>query len=236
MAHRIEPFRDYSEHEVVNLFALNLVTAKYLKADNSTEVDATIADMKNLSNVGGHWESGVVVAVDSGGAALPQGVPDGWSADAGGSAADLRAYLGHAHADAHIGWNDMPTNKLTVSASTVKTQALGITLRQTLAYDENGENLLRYPVKKDELQAVGPGETVPVLTRGLVLLNAGAFQNVPTAAGSDIKLIDGGDAGTGTAKGADQGKFNGDTDDGKVVGTCLAIDATSGKYLCKLSF
>ena len=136
-------------------------------------------------------------------------------------------------------------------------EAIGITLRQTVAYDENGENLLRYPVKKDELQAVGPGETVPVLTRGLVLLNKDAFLEMLTApakgnvievvkpvtgaANNQLKdyvagklVIAGGkskDGGGGAA--ADNKDVDGNS---KAVGVVLAVDATLGKYLCKLSF
>jgi len=231
MAHRIEPFRDYSEHEVVNLFALDLSALKKQKADNSAAVSSTLADMKNLSS--GQWDAGVAVQVSAG--ALPQDVPGGWTADA-----DLRAYLGHAHDNAHIGFNGMPYNKLTVAPS-ITDKAIGITLRQTVAYDENGENLLRYPVKKDELQAVGPGETVPVLTRGLVLLSSDAFQAAaagnggPPAVGDSIAVVDVADAAATT--GSDAGKFK-KVQAGKnaAVGICLAVDSSAGKYLCKLSF
>lgn len=48
---------------------------------------------------------------------------------------------------------------------------LGIMLRDVRTEDENGENLLFYPQKKDELQCVVSGETVPVATRGLFMYN-----------------------------------------------------------------
>lgn len=50
-------------------------------------------------------------------------------------------------------------------------QALGIMLRDVRAEDENGENLLFYPQKKDELQCVTSGEVVPVATKGLFMIN-----------------------------------------------------------------
>lgn len=50
--------------------------------------------------------------------------------------------------------------------------ALGIMLRDVRQEDENGENLLFYPQKKDELQCVVSGESVPVATRGLFAFNA----------------------------------------------------------------
>lgn len=48
---------------------------------------------------------------------------------------------------------------------------LGIMLRDVRTVDENGENLLFYPQKKDELQCVVSGEAVPVATRGLFMYN-----------------------------------------------------------------
>lgn len=243
MANRIEPFRDYSEHEVINLFALDLSALKKDNADASDAIASTLADMKNLS--GGQWDSGVAVEVGAG--VLPQDIPGGWDTDA-----DLRAYLGHAHDNAHIGFNEMPYNKLTVKPS-ASDKAIGITLRQTIAYDENGENLLRYPVKKDELQAVGPGETVPVLTRGLVLLNASAFVGTTaTPVGSLIEVVgipagaDGSDLDArsngklvmvgATVLDDDDAAKPADAVNAKTVGIVLAADTTLGKYLCKLSF
>lgn len=231
MAHRIEPFRDYSEHEVINLFALDFSTLVKLNADGTAEADSTLADMKNLS--GGQWDSGVVVEVSGGG--LPTQIPGRWSENDASPDADLRAYLGHAHANAHIGFNDMPQNTLTVKPSK-GAEAIGITLRQTVAYDENGENLLRYPVKKDELQAVGPGETVPVLTRGLVLLNASAVKG-DLAVGDPIAVNHAVANDDETA--ADAGMLMKDAaGNNPKIGVCLAVDGTSGakKYLCKLSF
>lgn len=256
MANRIEPFRDYSEHEVVNLFALDLTSNKHSNADGTTDVTTTLADMKNLSSVQGCWDSGVVVEVSAGG--LPQEVPGDWAGDMAANP-DLRAYLGHAHTDAHIGWNNMPMNSLTVKPSE-SDKAIGITLRQTLAYDENGENLLRYPVKKDELQAVGPGETVPVLSRGLVLLSKDAFVDMKAAPAKGQRIKVALTAAAGVDPGANglakynigklvvedgvtkNGKAGATVDDkevdnnSKFVGQVLAVDSTLGKYLCKLSF
>ena len=54
---------------------------------------------------------------------------------------------------------------------------LGILLRDVRAKDENGENLLYYPEKKEELQCVVSGEAVPIATRGLFAVNAKALKN-----------------------------------------------------------
>ena len=45
---------------------------------------------------------------------------------------------------------------------------LGMLLNDVRTVDENGESLLFYPVKKDELQCVFSGEAVPVATKGVV--------------------------------------------------------------------
>ena len=83
-------------------------------------------------------------------------------------------YLGKKYS-APVGRNKYPSNPLKIKAAGNDAKAaLGITLRQTLSHDENGEKLLYYRLKADELQAVLPGETVPVLTKGVVTLSADA--------------------------------------------------------------
>ncbi len=73
--------------------------------------------------------------------------------------------MGHAS-------SQYPQNPLKVSKVTATGQvALGILLRDVRTVDENGENLLFYPQKKDELQCVVSGETVPIATRGLFMFN-----------------------------------------------------------------
>jgi hypothetical protein len=51
-------------------------------------------------------------------------------------------------------------------------QVLGMLMRDIREVDENGEKLLFYPQKKEELQCVVSGEAVPVATRGTVTLTA----------------------------------------------------------------
>jgi hypothetical protein len=167
MAKRILPYRDYSEHDVVNLFSLHVNYDKDTPAnsDNLTEwVEA----------VNGKWDSGVVVKVKTG--ELPG---DMYNTESGlsehNSGEVLRKYLGASPTSAHIGYNAYPYNGMTVEPAGAGDVAVGITLRETLAYDENGEKLLYYKQKLDEAQAVLPGQTVPVLTRGLVLLSSTAF-------------------------------------------------------------
>ena len=207
MAKRILPYRDYSEHDVVNLFALE-VTGE------------TLADFK--SNGTGDFDAGVVVAVSAG--ALPGEVSELRAT----TPDNLRDYLGASFSGAHIGFNGYPANTgMTVAPADGSARALGITLRETLAFDENGEKMISYKQKLDEAQGVLPGQTVPVLSKGLVLLSASAFASAP-ALGDDLEV-------SSTA-----GKLETATS-GTVVGTVLAIgeesDASANKkYLCKISF
>jgi len=207
MAKRILPYRDYSEHDVVNLFALD-VTGE------------TLADFK--SNGTGDFDAGVVVSVSAG--ALPGEVSELRAT----TPDNLRDYLGASFSGAHIGFNGYPANTgMTVAPADGSGRALGITLRETLAFDENGEKMISYKQKLDEAQGVLPGQTVPVLTKGLILLSGSAFSSAP-ALGDDLEV-------SSTA-----GKLKTATT-GTVVGSVLAIgeesdDSSSKKYLCKISF
>ncbi len=68
-----------------------------------------------------------------------------------------------------------PTNPLEVAACVSGEVPLGLTLNQTAKTDENGEKLLYNTTKKEELQAVLPGQTVPVATKGIFTLSANAL-------------------------------------------------------------
>ena len=207
MAKRILPYRDYSEHDVINMFALD-VTGE------------TLADFK--SNGIGNFDAGVVVSVSAG--ALPGEVSELRAT----TPDNLRDYLGASFSGAHIGFNGYPANTgMTVAPADGTGRALGITLRETLAFDENGEKMISYKQKLDEAQGVLPGQSVPVLTKGLILLSGSAFSSAP-ALGDDLEV-------SSTA-----GKLK-TAVSGTVVGSVLAIgeesdDSTSKKYLCKISF
>lgn len=214
MAKRILPYRDYSEHDVVNLFALDTA-------------GLTLADCKEAGS--GDWDSGVVVKVKAG--TLPGDVPSKLDSASGDK---LRDYLGASFGSAHIGYNAYPSNGMTVEAADSGDAIVGITLRETLAFDENGEKMLYYKQKLDEAQGVLPGQTVPVLSRGLVLLDGSAFVSTEEPALGDSLWVGG-------------GKFtNTDPSAGNVApyGVCIAVDGDaaatpaipSTKYLCRFSF
>lgn len=216
MATRLEPYRDYSEHDVINLFSLEVGDAEDLAGWQPAE--------------SGKFDAGVIVAVSNG--KLPGDLPGFSDQTSAGANTTLRKYLGNS-GQPHVGFNAYPVVETTVKPAETGTtnKAIGITLRQTLAYDENNENLLRYPLKKDELQAVLPGQAVPVLTRGLVLLNAGAIDGTITV-GDSLSV-----GGSGKA-----GKFVKATT-GTVVGEVIGVGPTVGNsandrgvYLCRISF
>ena len=58
--------------------------------------------------------------------------------------------------------------------------ALGVMLRDVRTVDENGQNLLFYPQKKEELQCVVSGEAVPVAAKGVFTFSQNAFANGST--------------------------------------------------------
>ena len=210
MAKRILPYRDYSEHDVVNLFALDVDGANLSSF---------------VSNGSGDFDAGVVVQVAAG--ALPGDAPSTLS-----TSGNLRDYLGASFNGSHIGFNAYPSNGMTVAPADADTadKALGITLRETLAFDENGEKMLYYKQKLDEAQGVLPGQTVPVLTKGIVLLTAAAFEGSPAL--KDNLVIS-----SEKGKLAAEGTLNaGTTVVGKVIATGTDTSDSSTKYLCKVSF
>ena len=171
---RILPFRDYNEHNVVNLFALDT-------ANNSLSTS-------------GNGDAGVIVKVTDG--AISYDAVEYVTS----------AYLGKVDYP-NVGRNGYPEVPLKVGVATSGDAALGITLFETAMYDENGEKLLYYRQKALENQAVLSGQAVPVLTKGTVMLEDGAFDgSIPAPA---------------TALYVGNGKFT-STATGSIVGRVLA--------------
>jgi len=186
MANRLLPFRQYNEHDVVNLFSL----------DTSA---LTLADMTHASN--GAWDAGVIVKVTNG---------DMTQEPIANGTAQLQSYLGKTDYP-HVGGNYYPEVPLKVSVANGTDIPLGVTLRQTIAFDENGEKFLYYKQKLLELYGVLPGEAVPVLTKGIVTVSAASV-----IAGAEPTF--GGKVALGAG-----GKFRADNATNTIVGTCLAI-------------
>ena len=182
MALRLLPFRDYSEHEVVNLFAYN---ANLTASNADCAIDLSADDDKSTN-----CDAGVFVKVKEG--HLNSSSTDWDPVDV--DSTTHGSYLGKTDFP-HVGANYYPPNKLTVTATTANTDnCVGLTLRQTAQKDENGEKLNYNPQKKDELYAVLPGETVPVLKRGIVTLTDAAVVGA-TEPGNRLILAGGLDVG-----------------------------------------
>tara|TARA_R110000824_G_scaffold386197_1_gene580741 strand:- start:78 stop:770 length:693 start_codon:yes stop_codon:yes gene_type:complete len=159
MAIRLLPFRQYNETDVINLYKVD-----------PTGTNSMAAPFTNGGN-----DAGVLVKT----------VLGNFDSDPVGYVTD--SYLGKTDYP-FIGRDQYPTVPLTVNeAGSGDAGILGVTLRQTLTYDENGEKLLYYPQKAIEMQAVLTGQAVPVLTRGVITLDgATAFTVEPTAIGDSV--------------------------------------------------
>jgi len=182
MATRLLPFRQYDDHDVINMYAL---------------ADAAVNE--SVTGVGS-GDAGVFVKVSAGNFDLdPVSYAD-------------NSYLGKTDYP-FVGANSYPSVnlKVTPAASGDTTNCLGITLRQTAKFDENGEKLLYYRQKAEELMCVLPGQAVPVATRGMFSVGANAIDGTLTV-GSGFKLSANAGKVTGCAH-SDAGKL------GLVLGT-----------------
>ena len=63
---------------------------------------------------------------------------------------------------------------------------LGMMLHDVATYDENGEQLKFNPRKASELEAVIEGQAVPIVTRGIFLVESAALAAEANAAGTDL--------------------------------------------------
>jgi|TARA_X000000950_G_scaffold264163_1_gene337135 hypothetical protein len=106
-----------------------------------------------------------------------------------------------------VGKDAYPSNPLIVTGCTSGDVPLGLTLLQTAKNDENGEKLLYNATKREELQAVLPGQSVPVATKGIFTLAEEAFEGdaVDYTVGTGIRISDNTDGKiTGAAPSADK--------------------------------
>jgi hypothetical protein len=162
MALRTLPFRQYNETDVINMFALG-----------TGYVNNSVTDSNN-------GDAGVFVTIESGNLNLDTITYDNAYAD----------YLGKTNYP-HVGANQYPRVTLSLKPATSGDALIGMTLRQTAKFDENGEKLLYYPQKAEELMCMLPGQSVPVATRGVFALSASAFAGSVPAVGSGLKLPSG---------------------------------------------
>jgi|TARA_R100001463_G_scaffold14804_1_gene38933 hypothetical protein len=100
------------------------------------------------------------------------------------------SYLGNTNYP-FLGTTEMyPEVNIKVTGAANEDHAIGMTLYQTAKNDENGEKLLYNPQKQEELQAMLPGQAVPIATKGIFTLASSAFDGPLTsyAPGNRIKL------------------------------------------------
>jgi hypothetical protein len=156
----LKPFRSYDEHDVVNLFALNFNTV-------NLDVDGAKIEKGVLVTIAGNGWKNTDEALDSHGL--------------GGAATTVAPGKSFANT---------VSLRYGTSARVAPTAAgevpLGITLWDMAERDENGEKLLYHPRKAAEMQAVISGQTMPVLTKGVVLYKGDLTKNRAVAAGVDV--------------------------------------------------
>ena len=160
MALRILPFRQYSDHDVVNLFSV------------------IASDVNTATTDSGAGDAGLFVKVADG------------NFDNDPVTYQTNSYLGDTSYP-FLGTTEMyPEVNLKITGAKGEDHCLGMTLFQTAKNDENGEKLLYYPQKREELQAMLPGQAVPVATKGIFTLSSSAFDGPLTsyAPGNRIKL------------------------------------------------
>ena len=198
MALNLLPFRQYDENDVVNLFAFSPAVAL---ADTTTDGQASQGSIVKVAN--GNFNQDLI----------------SYGSD---------SYLGKT--DYPFVAGDMyPTNSLLITgcaANETKGAVLGVTLNQTAKNDENGEKLLYNATKKEELQAVLPGQSVPVATKGIFTFGANAFDaNTTFTVGAGVATAAGGKI-TGVALGT-TGQDGVDQVIGTVLGTGERVSQNS---------
>ena len=160
MALRILPFRQYSDHDVVNLFSV------------------IASDVNTATTDSGAGDAGLFVKVADG------------NFDADPITYQTNSYLGDTSYP-FLGTTEMyPEVNLKITGAADEDHCIGMTLFQTAKNDENGEKLLYNPQKQEELQAMLPGQAVPIATKGIFTLSSAAFDGPLTsyAPGNRIKL------------------------------------------------
>ena len=163
MAHTLKPFRDYSEHDVINLFSYS----------GDQDANGLIASR------------GTVVKIVGSGF-MPVAVPN--SGLNGVNPVDLVNGLGAEYANT-VSTRWAVTSK--VSAATSGDNAIGITLIDVRELDENGEKLVFNPRKAAEMNVVVSGQSVPVLTRGVISYSGTQISPVNPGAGVYLGTVAG---------------------------------------------
>lgn len=160
MALRLLPFRQYDEHDVINGFYINPTNAEdAIKNPDLDDINA----------------NGVIVYAQAHDMNLDN---IRFINNPGGN-----NFLEGKQHSSPVGRNGYPYHHAYVNPVDSHTERpIGITLNQTLTYDENGQPLQYYPQKLDELQAVLPYKPVPIASKGIFTLSSNAFYTGDTFA------------------------------------------------------
>lgn len=149
MGKRLLPFRQYNEHDVINMFALE-----------DSVLTATQSFTETHSG-----DAGVFVKISNG------------NLDLDPVTYGTNSYLGKTDYP-FVGSNGYPSVSLKITpAASGDIRPLGLTLWETAKYDENGQKLIYYPQKAAENQVLLPGQSVPVATKGVFTLTDVAYNN-----------------------------------------------------------
>lgn len=155
----LKPFRSYDEHDVVNLFALDYPTI-------NLNVDNVKIKKGKLVTVSNGWKN-TDEALDS------HGLGGATTTTAPGKSFANTVSLRYG-------------TTARVAPTAAGEVPLGITLWDMAERDENGEKLLYHPRKAAEMQAVISGQTMPVLTKGIVLYKGDLTLNRDIAPGAPV--------------------------------------------------
>ena len=158
----LRPFRDYSEHDVINLFAF----------DGTPDANGVLAEKGSVVKIADNNGIQPVAAASS----LPLGreVLDQFDLPVGNSYTNTVSFRSSA------------APKVAKAINT--DSALGITLYGVRELDENGEKLIFNPRKAAEMNVVVSGQAVPVLTKGVVLYEGLNGTLLPTSAHSGASV------------------------------------------------
>lgn len=152
----LRPFRSYSEHDVLNMFAF----------DGAPDANGVIADQGTVVKIADNNGAQLVAASSS----LPLGRE-------GVELFDLPA--GNTYGNT-VSFRSSAVPKVNKASNTSK--PIGITLLGVRENDENGEKLLYNPRKAAEMNVVVSGQAVPILTKGIVLYEGLNTTLLPTTA------------------------------------------------------
>lgn len=151
------------------------------------------------------------------------GANKGWSADDEFENVSINNNYPNTVSDR---WAVKARIKLAASGDTVK--PLGMMLYDVAEYDENGEKLLWHPLKGHEMQVALSGQAVPVLMRGIVMVNGIDDPNGLAQANAKVYADDNGDITTESTGRQQIGRLL-----GPVVGS-TALNGNPGDVLMKL--